>query len=120
VSTIQRYNYIYKDDNSVSENGLSPPPSSVRLNPFDSGASLMSFAKIAAMQSYKSEVEAVTEKVENVKMEMRATKAGIIDSIQELMKEPQPLGTVTTAKSRTEPSNLGGNTSDSTRAAGSG
>jgi hypothetical protein len=62
VSTSQHYKDTYKDDISVISEGLSPPPNMVRLNPFDSGASLMSFAESAAMQSYKSEVEAVTEK----------------------------------------------------------
>jgi hypothetical protein len=119
VFTIQRYKDTYKDDISVISEGLSPPPNTVRLNPFDSGASLMSFAESAAMQSYKSEVEAVTEKVYNVQAEMRAMKAGI-DSIQAFMKQLQPTGTVTTKTSRTEPSSLSGNTSDPKRVAGSG
>jgi hypothetical protein len=50
VSTIQRYKDMYKDDISVTSEGLSPPPNTVRLNLFDSGASLMSFTESAAMQ----------------------------------------------------------------------
>jgi hypothetical protein len=55
VPAIQRYKYTYNDDTSVtSENGMSPPQNMVRLNPFDSGASLMSFVESAVIQSYKS------------------------------------------------------------------
>jgi hypothetical protein len=117
--TIQRYKDTYKDDNAVSENGLSPSPNTVRLNLFDSGASLMSFAESADMQWYKYEVEAVTEKVDNVQAKICAMKAGI-DSIQAFMKQLQPAGSVTTPTSRTEPSSLFGNTDNSTRVTGSG
>jgi hypothetical protein len=76
VSTIQLYKDTYKDNISVTLEDLSPP-NTVCLNSLDSGASLMSFAESAAMQSYKPEVEAVTEKVNNIQAEMRAMKAGI-------------------------------------------
>jgi hypothetical protein len=119
VSTIQRYKDMYKEDISVTSEGLMPPPNTVRLHPFDSGASLMSFAESVAMQSYKSEVESVTEKVDNVQAYMRSMKAGI-DSIQAFMKQLQPTGTVKTTMSRTEPSSLSRNTGNPKRVAGSG
>jgi hypothetical protein len=46
-------------------------------------------------------------------------KAGI-DSIQAFMKQLQTTGTVKTTTSRTEPSNLSGNTGDPKKVAGSG
>jgi hypothetical protein len=79
----------------------------------------MYFAERAAMQSYKSEVEAITEKNDNVQAEMRSMKSGI-DSIQSFMKQLQLTGTMPTKTSRTEPSSLSGNTSDPNRVARSG
>jgi hypothetical protein len=119
VFMIQSYKDTYKDNISVTSEGLSPPHYTVRLNPFDSGASLMSFTESVAMQSYKSEVEAVTEKVDNFQAKMRAMKAGI-DSIQEFMKQLQPTGTVTTKTTWTEPSNLSVNTAYPKKVDGSG
>jgi hypothetical protein len=79
----------------------------------------MSFAKSVAMQLYKSEVEAVTEKVDNAQAAFFATKAGI-DSTQAFMKQLQPAGTVTTSTSWKEPSSLLVNAGDPMRAASSG